>query len=218
MKKLSAEFLKSVGDYMLVETPLAKADLCLVFGCEQADVLTTRAAELYHKGYFPLIVVSGGVLTSKGMLEAHQMHDRLVALGVPEDAIRVEDKATNTGENVNFSMDLLKTTGEFDKVKSILAVGQVHAARRFLMTLEKQWPDPVKMLTAPDTFPVPRKDWYTDRKFRHAVLRELRKIPKYKVRGFIREINLTSMAKKIADLPQPGPQPKRPPPPDAPKP
>src|SRR4051812_2476411 len=98
MKKLSAEFLKKAGEYMLVETPLAKADMCLVFGGEQADALATRAAELYHQGYFPLIVVSGGVPTSKGTLECNQMHDRLVALGVPETAIRIEDQATNTGE------------------------------------------------------------------------------------------------------------------------
>ena len=64
MKKLSKEFLKAVGEYMLVETPLAKADLCLLFGGERADELAARAAELYHQGYFPLIVVSGGVKTS----------------------------------------------------------------------------------------------------------------------------------------------------------
>ena len=73
MKKLTAEFLKEIGEYMLVETPLARADLCLLFGGERADELANHAADLYHQGYFSLVVVSGGVKTSKGMLEAEQM-------------------------------------------------------------------------------------------------------------------------------------------------
>jgi uncharacterized SAM-binding protein YcdF (DUF218 family) len=205
MKKLSAEFLKKVGEYMLVETPLAKADMCLVFGGEQADALADRAAELYHKGYFPLIVVSGGVPTSKGELEAHQMHDRLVALGVPDSAIRVEDKATNTGENVAFTMQLLKKTGEFDKINSVLGIGQIHGSRRFLMTLEKQWPAVTKMFTSPNTFGTSREDWHTNKRFRHAVLHEFAKIPKYKARGFIAEVDMSALASKIASLPAPKP-------------
>lgn len=205
MKKLSAEFLKKAGEYMLVETPLAKADMCLVFGGEHADVLATRAAELYHQGYFPLIVVSGGVPTSKGTLECHQMHDRLVALGVPEAAIRVEDRATNTGENVAFTMQLLKKSGEFGKINSVLGIGQIHGSRRFLMTLEKQWPAVTKMFTAPNNFKVSREDWHTDRQFRHAVLHELAKIPKYKARGFITEIDMDALKAKIAGCPQPKP-------------
>ncbi len=205
MKKLSAEFLKQVGEYMLVETPLARADMCLVFGGEQADALADRAAGLYHKGYFPLIVVSGGVPTSKGTLECHQMHDRLVALGVPEAAIRVEDQATNTGENVAFTMQLLKKTGEFDKINSVLGIGQIHGSRRFLMTLEKQWPSVTKMFTAPDTFGTPRADWHTNKRFRHAVLHEFAKIPKYKARGFIAEVDMAALAGKIACLPTPKP-------------
>ena len=205
MKKLSAEFLKRIGEYMLVETPLARADMCLVFGGEQADALATRAAELYHKGYFPLIVVSGGVPTSKGQLEANQMHDKLVALGVPEEAIRVEDEATNTGENVAFTMQLLKKTGEFPKIHSVLGIGQIHGSRRFLMTLEKQWPAATKMFTAPNTFPVSRADWHTDKRFRHAVLHEFAKIPKYKVRGFIAEVDMAALSAKIAACPKPKP-------------
>lgn len=205
MKKLTAEFLKEIGDYMLVETPLAKADMCLVFGGAHADALATRAAELYHQGYFPLIVVSGGVPTDNGALEANRMHDRLVALGVPETAIRVEDRATNTGENVAFTMQLLKKTGEFDQIKSVLGIGQIHASRRFIMTLEKQWPETVKMFTAPNTFPVPREEWYKDRVFRHAVAHEFHKIPKYKARGFITEVNMKKLKEKISALPQPKP-------------
>jgi uncharacterized SAM-binding protein YcdF (DUF218 family) len=133
------------------------------------------------------------------------MHDRLVTLGVPETAIRVEDQATNTGENVSRTMQLLKKTGEFDKISSVLGIGQIHGSRRFLMTLEKQWPAVTKMFTAPDTFGTPREEWRTNKRFRHAVLHELAKIPKYKARGFIAEIDMDAMKAKISACPQPKP-------------
>ncbi|MEZ0225110.1 MAG: YdcF family protein [Alphaproteobacteria bacterium] len=205
MRKLAEEFLKRIGDYMLVETRLAKADLCLLFGGEQATALADHAADLYHKGYFPLIIVSGGVPTSKGTLECDQMHDRLVARGVPEEAIRVENKATNTGENVLYTMRMLKKAGDFGKIHSVLGIGQIHGSRRFLMTLEKHWPSVTKMFTAPNTFSADRDKWYSDRSFRQAVIREFRKIPKYKARGIISEIDLDDLNDKIARRPQPKP-------------
>jgi uncharacterized SAM-binding protein YcdF (DUF218 family) len=215
MKKLSAEFLKKVGDYMLVETSLARADVCIVFGGEQADALANRAADLYHKGYFPLLVVSGGVATSDGRLEAHRMRDVLLARGVPKDAILVEDKATNTGENVKFAMSMLARHTGLGKIGSVLGIGQIHGSRRFLMTLERQWPAVTKMFTAPNTFPVLRADWHQDSVFRTAVLREYAKIPKYKAHGFIAEVDMAALERKIALLPKPGaaapkPAPKKP--------
>jgi uncharacterized SAM-binding protein YcdF (DUF218 family) len=206
MKKLSKEFLKAVGEYMLVETPLAKADLCLLFGGERADELATRAAELYHQGYFPLIVVSGGVKTSKGELEAFQMYDVLVKNGVPTSAILIEDKATNTGENVTCTMDLLKKEGKFEDIKSVIGIGQIHGSRRFLMTLERRWPKVLKMFTAPNYFPVSREDWMEDKTFRKAVIREYKKIAPYKVRGLIREVDLEKLEKQIAKQPKPEPK------------
>lgn len=205
MKKLAEEFLKKVGEYMLVETRLAKADMCLLFGGEQATALADHAADLYHKGYFPMIVVSGGVPTSKGTLECDQMHDRLVALGVPEEAIRVENRATNTGENVLCTMELLKKTKEFGKIHSVLGIGQIHGSRRFLMTLERHWPSVTKMFTAPNTFGADRDKWSSDRTFRNAVLREFWKIPKYKARGIISEIDMDDLNDKIARRPLPKP-------------
>ncbi len=203
MKKLTAEFLKEIGEYMLVETPLARADLCLLFGGERADELANHAADLYHQGYFSLVVVSGGVKTSKGMLEAEQMRDVLVARGVPEDIILVEDKATNTGENVTYSMALLDKTKGLENISSVLGIGQIHGSRRFLMTLEKHWPQAIKMFTAPNYFPVAREDWHADKTFREAVLREFEKIAPYKARDIIREVDIDALRKMINACPKP---------------
>jgi len=203
MKKLTPEFLKAVGDYMLVETPLAAADACLVFGNAHAEHLADSAADLYHRGYFNLIVVSGGVAHGDGWLEAHRMRDVLVARGVPAEKILVEDKATNSGENVIFSKALLAEKVGLDKIGSVLAIGHLHAARRFLMTLERHWPEVLKMFTTHNCFSAPKEQWDTAPDFRKKVLGEYEKIPGYIARGFIREIDLDLIRKKIAARPLP---------------
>ncbi|MBI3440751.1 MAG: YdcF family protein [Proteobacteria bacterium] len=203
MKQLTPEFLKQIGEYLLVETPLAKADVGLVFGNSHADHLAEQAADLYHRGYFNLIVVSGGVATDDGRLEAHRMRDVLVAKGVPGDKILVEDKAANSGENVVFSMALLDKKVGLDHIDAVLAIGHIQAARRFLMTLERHWPQVVKMFATQNCFGVPKDKWYTDPDFKKKVLDEYRKIAPYKTHDLIREINLADVYKKIAARPQP---------------
>jgi len=205
MAELTAAFLKKIGEYMLVETPLARADACLLFGGEHADDLAKHAAKLYHRGYFGLVVVSGGVKTSKGFLEAHQMRDVLVANGVPQDIILVEDQATNSGENVKNSMALLDKTKGLENISSVIGIGQIHGSRRFLMTLERHWHAVTKMFTAPNYYPVSREDWHKDAEFRRCVLREFEKIAPYKAEDFIREVDMQVLAAKIAAIPRPRP-------------
>lgn len=197
MKNLTTAFLKHIGDYMLIETPLAWADVCLIFGGSQADHLANHAADLYHQGYFKQIVVSGGVRTPDGRLEADHLRDVLMARGVPSDSIIVEDKAQNTGENVIFSKALVDQKIGLGNIQSIIAIGQIHGSRRFLMTLERHWPQVVKMFTTPNYYPVPRNLWYTDPVFKRDVLREYAKIPGYKTRGFIREIDMKKICQAI---------------------
>ena len=164
-KNLSTAFLKRIGDYLLVETPLACADACILFGNNtHAAHLAEQAADLYKQGYFSLIVVSGGVPMADGRLEAHCMRDVLLANGVPASAILIEDKSTNTGENVVNTKALLEK--QDIAVKSVLAIGHIQGSRRFLMTLERHWPQVIKMFTTTNCYSVPKDLWYTDPVFK----------------------------------------------------
>jgi len=202
--RLSAAFLKEIGDYMLVETPLAKADVCIVFGNHHPVHMAEQAAKLYKQGYTSTIVVSGGVpVKGDGRLEAHYMRDVLLAKGVPASAILVEDKATNTGENVIFSKALLEKEKGVGAVKSIIALGHIQASRRFLMTLERWWPETVKMFTTTNCFKASRELWYTDPAFKQAILNQYKRIAPYKALGFIKEIDLKKINREISALPKP---------------
>jgi uncharacterized SAM-binding protein YcdF (DUF218 family) len=186
MGDLSTAFLRQIGDYMLVKTPLKRADACIVFGGgRNSTLLAAHAAELHQQGYFDLAVVTGGVpIRGTDKLEAHEMRDVLLSHGMQH--VLVEDKAQHTGENVLFSRQMLENRG----VRSVIGVGQIYASRRFLMTLERQWPEVEKMFSAPNHFPVPPERWHEDDTFRAAVLREHKKVPEYLRQDLIREIDM----------------------------
>ena len=59
-----------------------------------------------------IAIVSGGQGADEPMTEAQAMYEKLVELGIDENRIWLEDRATSTWENLNFSLDLIeKRTG-----------------------------------------------------------------------------------------------------------
>lgn len=55
-----------------------------------------------------IAVLSGGQGSDEPITEAQVMHDELVKLGISEERLWMEDKATSTWENLNFSLDLIE--------------------------------------------------------------------------------------------------------------
>jgi len=85
------------------------ADCALVLG-GPAGVMESRAvsaAKLYHAGQAPLLVVTGGVYRDT-RTEAQILADYLLDLGVPQTHILIEDRATDTIENMQFCRKLLE--------------------------------------------------------------------------------------------------------------
>ncbi|WP_235211199.1 YdcF family protein [Nocardia brasiliensis] len=98
-------------------------------------------AELYHRNLFPLIVFTGANAPGTTELfprgEAVHFRDRVVELGVPEDVILLEPRATNTGENIDFTRALLE---ERSTVRSVLLVSRPYQQRRSYAICRKRWP------------------------------------------------------------------------------
>ena len=65
-----------------------------------------------------IAIVSGGQGPDEPMTEAQCMYEELVKLGIDPDRIWLEDKATSTWENLNFSLNLIeeKTGTRPDKI------------------------------------------------------------------------------------------------------
>ena len=207
--ELPEQLVHRISDYLLIEhTDIGPADLCLIFGNKMAwKELAQQAAKLYQQGLVKKIAASGGVLTDDGRSEAAAMRDEMVRLGVPESAILVEDRAAHSGENVVFTKALVAETLGPDAVKSVIGIGHISAGRRFLMTLAKQWPEVLPMYIGVNPYPVPRADWAKHEEFRLKVLEEWDKIAGYKEMGFIEEVDIDAINRRVHDLPPPPPGP-----------
>lgn len=69
-----------------------------------------------------ICIVSGGQGPDEPMSEAKCMFDHLTAMGIDPDRIWLEDKATSTWENLNFTLDLIEAkTGERPTKMGILS-------------------------------------------------------------------------------------------------
>jgi uncharacterized SAM-binding protein YcdF (DUF218 family) len=172
----------------LVDTPLQPADLLFVFGTRQdVDERVAEAARLWRDGYFRWAIVSGGVTPGAKLSECEIMTEAMIARGVPAGIILREDRATNTGENVIFSLPVIDAAIGLKNIHSVICLGNTWTARRYPMTLHRHWPDVEKMLVMVDSFETPRSLWHTDPEFSRRMIGEWDKIEPYKARGFIAE-------------------------------
>jgi len=109
-------FIWLVGKPLKVNSRLEKADAIVVFagGVGESgkagqgyEERVKYAVDLYKGGYARNIVFSSGYMYA--IREPEIMKALAVSLGVPSDAIILEDKAANTYQNVIYSVDILKS-------------------------------------------------------------------------------------------------------------
>jgi uncharacterized SAM-binding protein YcdF (DUF218 family) len=172
----------------LIRTPLKPADLLFVFGTrENVGRRVDEAWRLWRDGFFRWSIVSGGMTPGAALSECEVIKTAMVARGIPAERILEEHRATNTGENVIFSLPVIEAALGLKNIRSAICLGNTWTARRYPMTLHRHWPEVEKMLVTVDGFDAPRALWHTDAVFRTLVLAEWDKIEPYKAKGFIAE-------------------------------
>ena len=170
----------------LIGTPIKPADLLFVFGTrEDVALRAATACRLWREGLFRWSIVSGGVTPGSLLSECETIKPAMVAGGVPADRILEEHRATNTGENVIFSLPIIEAALGLRNIRSVICLGNSWTARRYPMTLHRRWPEVTKMLVTVDSFATPRALWHIDPELRRRVLAEWDKIEPYRARGFI---------------------------------
>jgi len=126
------------------------SDCIFVLGSHDLRV-ANRGAELYLQGWAPLLIFSGGLgNVTKGIwteTEADRFAAIALDMGVPREAILVENRSTNTGENITFTQQLLRDRG-LDP-QSFLVVQKPYMERRSYATFKKHWPDKTLLVTSP---------------------------------------------------------------------
>ena len=166
--------------------PQQPTNLLFVFGSRVDEALRAETAcRLWRDGYFKHAIVSGGITPGGDESECTVIKQMMVAGGIPADIILEEHRATNTGENVVFSLPVIDAVLGLANIDSVICLGNTWTARRYPMTLQRHWPDVEKLLVTVDGFATPRARWHTDPEFCRRVLKEWDKIEPYKAKGFI---------------------------------
>ena len=142
--------LQVIWDYLCLHQAPATADVIVGFGNFNTDI-ARRAAELYHQGLAPKILFTGGLgRNTEGLLpepEAVRFAKVAMECGVPECDIILEDKSTNTKENILFTRDKLRELGL--PHDHILGVHQPFMERRIASAMGVYWPEQNFSVTCP---------------------------------------------------------------------
>src|SRR6188474_2264075 len=141
---------QKIWDYHHLDHQLAPADAILVL-CSHDKAVAARGAELFLQGWAPLLIFAGGLGAITRRLwrepEADQFARIAVEMGVPADRILIENRSTNTGENVLFTKQLL--AGKQLDPRAFIVVQKPYMERRSYATFRKFWPDKEVRVTSP---------------------------------------------------------------------
>ncbi|MFF1820564.1 YdcF family protein [Kribbella sp. NPDC058245] len=181
-----------IWDYHQMKHVLRPSDIGIGLGSHDLGV-ATYAAHLFHQGLFPTLVFTGANSPSTTAYfprgEAIHYRDHAIELGVPASSILIEPRATNTGQNIAFTRDLLAGRA----VKSVLLISKPYMERRAFATCQKQWPevlascasDPIDLITYIDTIGDANL-------VLNMLVGDLQRIITYPARGFATEQNVSA--------------------------
>ena len=175
-----------ITDFIFIEHSLKKADVIFIPGSNEGR-LAIHAADLYQKGYAPIVVPSGKYSILKAEFqyptekspapkqlyktESDYLGAVLMAHGVPKKAILKEKQATYTYENAIFTKRLLEE--KRISVSTAILSCQAYHARRCLMYYQLLFPNVQFIVSPVVTKEISRENWYLDAGKIDTVLGEL---------------------------------------------
>lgn len=177
---------EKLWDYHHMYHDLKKSECILVLGSHDIRV-AERAAELYFQEWAPILIFSGGLgrLTDGLWTETEADKFAQIALekGVPKEAVLIENKSTNTGENIIFTQQLLKDK-QLDP-QTFIVVQKPYMERRSYATFKKHWPYKTLIVTSPQ---IPFSEYATNEipleKVINIMVGDLQRIKVYAEKGF----------------------------------
>ena len=181
---------ETIWDYHLMKHQVAKADAILVL-CSHDERVAERGVGLFHAGWAPLLIFSGGRGAITKALwdgpEAERFARIAIALNVPRERILTEANSTNTGENIEFTKRLLAQRGL--ELQKFIVVQKPYMERRAFATFRKLWPEKEVIVTSPQVSFREYLAEYTNRSLSASdvvaiMVGDLQRIKLYPARGY----------------------------------
>ena len=150
MEQRVLDLTRILWDYMHLNQKVEPSDVIVGFGCYDEDI-PKRCAELYREGYAPYVAFSGGLGRNTAGIwtktEAERFAAIAIAEGVPEEKLILENKSTNSAENLLFTPRVLAEAGV--KAERIIAVHKPYMERRLWAAMQVYWPETEAVYTSP---------------------------------------------------------------------
>lgn len=176
----------AITDFIFVEDVPEKADIIFMPGGSDPGV-PEKSAQLYHGGYAPLLLPSGGVSVKLGKFAGVKIKadvydgdyqsdcefytDVLVKNNVPIECIVQEDRSGHTRDNAFLSRQTADSRGIVIK-KAIVCCKSFHA-RRCLMLYQLAFPQAEILVVPVDVYGIDRNNWHRHERGINRVLGEL---------------------------------------------
>lgn len=174
----------AITRFLFLSDEPAPVDFCFVLGCPTPKNMDP-AIELYQKGFTRRILISGYGRSLTELPECELLSRYGMQNGIPESALIIERKATNTLENFALSRPIIESELGWNNVTRVALVAKPFHMRRAVMTARAQWPAHLQFLALPSREPddVPAATWWQTEAGRNYVFAELRAIGTYGAAG-----------------------------------
>lgn len=153
MTEEALSLARVIWDYHQLHQEPLPGDVIIAAGTNDLRV-AEFAAGLYLRGYGTMLVCSGGVAHQGDLLatgwdktEAEMYADVAERCGVPKTHILLENRSTNTSENLRFTRSLLEEHGIAPR--NIVIAVKPFMQRRVWATLAMVWPEMPATLASP---------------------------------------------------------------------
>ena len=171
------EQVAAITDYVDVTAPPPGVAAHFIFGTNQV-IPVDRAAERYHQGLAPLIIVTGGINRHDGVVEGQRLRSLLIERDVPEADIRCEDRSANTRENVELALPHLREAMESGLPLAAVCKWyhrrSIHYLRTLLPSIAAIYA--VTYEPAYSDIPITRQNWIEHPDGKRRVLREWQEV------------------------------------------
>ncbi len=166
-------------------------DALIILGSHNLRV-AHYGATLFKNGWIPLIMVTGGqgkITKSWWKSEAYQFAQILKNYGIPQNKVLLEEKSSNTGENILFVKKLMDEKKL--NLKKILVIDKPYKTRRDFLAFKKQWPQiDVHMSTYTTNLQTYLSQVKNKEQFYHLMMGDLHRIMVYPEIGYQEKVEI----------------------------
>lgn len=129
---------------------------CAVYGNKASIMLTSRvnaACKYLRKNKKAVAVLSGGKGEGENISEAECMYDLMIQMGIDKERLYIEDKSTNTNENIEYSLEIIKKNNLSESIA--IATSDYHLKRATMIAEKNGIKDAKRISASTGLFAVP---------------------------------------------------------------